>query len=120
MDNEAVIEIEAHFLPHVKSLYATTAKVFTSIDDVVKLLVQAIASNERNKADVSCVKVKKQTSITSIDGRLAIVARILTKIKIPRQNGPTEIGTCCCHDSALVTKLTKKGAKRFHLVRYAR
>jgi hypothetical protein len=50
--------LEAHFLPHVKSLYATTVKVHTNLEDIMKLLVQAIESNERNEADVSCIKIR--------------------------------------------------------------
>ncbi|CAB4033805.1 Hypothetical predicted protein, partial [Paramuricea clavata] len=59
VDNEAVLNtqafddfLEAHFLPHVKSLYATTVKVHTNLEDIMKLLVQAIESNERNEADL--------------------------------------------------------------------
>ena len=65
VDNEAVLNaqafddfIEANFLPHVKSLYATTVKVHTNLEDVMKLLVQAIVSNERNESDVSCIKIQ--------------------------------------------------------------
>ncbi len=45
--------LESQFLPHVKSLYATMVKVHTNLEDVLKLMVQAIQKNERTENDVS-------------------------------------------------------------------
>ncbi len=41
------------FQLHVKSLYVTTVKVHTNLEDVLKLMVQAIQKNERIENDVS-------------------------------------------------------------------
>ncbi len=45
--------LESQFQLHVKSLYATTVKVHTNLEDVLKLMVQAIQKNERIENDVS-------------------------------------------------------------------
>ena len=54
--------LESHFLPHVKSLYATTVKVHTNIEDVLKLMVQAMKKNERTENDVSCTELYAKCS----------------------------------------------------------
>lgn len=60
MDNQEVLSVqnfdnylESQFLPHVKSLYKTTVKVHTNLEDVLKLMVQAIQKNERTENEVS-------------------------------------------------------------------
>ena len=45
--------LESQFQLHVKSLYVTTVKVHTNLEDVLKLMVQAIQKNERIENDVS-------------------------------------------------------------------
>jgi hypothetical protein len=60
VDKEEVVSVqsfdnylETQFLPHIKALYATTVKVHTNIEDVMKLMVQAIHKNEWTENDVS-------------------------------------------------------------------
>jgi hypothetical protein len=60
VDNEAVLSVqsfdsylESQFLPYIKSLYATTVKVHTNLEDVFKLMVEAIRTNERTENDIS-------------------------------------------------------------------
>jgi hypothetical protein len=46
--------LQTNFLPYVRSLYDVTVKVHTSIDEVVKLLLQAIQTKNYDE-DKVCV-----------------------------------------------------------------
>ena len=88
VDNQEVLSVqnfdhylESQFLPHVKSLYATTVKVHMNLEDVLKLMVQAIQKNERTENEVSVTKLQCfETLITESITRNLPNSSILSEI----------------------------------------